>query len=75
MLSASEDMKIQCSESTFDLLSKSESFYFSMNKRRDGDSVGVQIKGKGVMLTWWLNAAYPNVRRSSQTDSVSYSGG
>ena len=74
MQSTSQDMKIQCSESTFDLLSNSELFYYSLNKRRDGDSVGVQCKGKGVMLTWWLNAAYPHVRRSSNTEIVSYSG-
>ena len=73
MQSTSQDMKIQCSESTFRLLSNSQLHKYSFIERRDGDSFGVQCKGKGVMLTWWLNCVYPLVRHSATTDTVSHS--
>lgn len=40
-------MKIQCSDSTYQLLRKHKDFILECRG-------GVEVKGKGSMMTWWL---------------------
>lgn len=51
MESTSKKMYIQCAEITSHLLGDAPSMSFDLTKRREGDIVGVDIKGKGHQIT------------------------
>ena len=51
MESTSKKMKVQCAELTYRLLTDAPGVDFEMNKRVEGDMIGVKIKGKGHHTT------------------------
>jgi class 3 adenylate cyclase len=51
MESTSVKMKVQVAEITYRLLQDSPNMTFDLQKRRDGDTVGVEVKGKGHQIT------------------------
>ena len=56
----SEKMKLQCSEVTYRLLRDAPGMKFVFTKRVDKEgNVGVDIKGRGNHVTWWLEKASP----------------
>ena len=63
MESTSSKMKIQCSDMTYRLLCNAEKFDFDLEKRIDASSgkAGVHAKGKGQVVTWWINSASPRI--------------
>jgi len=55
MESTSQEMKIQCSDLTYQLLLNAPDYNFICEERRCGGSdLGVFIKGKGQTHTWWI---------------------
>eukprot|EP00547_Thalassionema_nitzschioides_P004329 CAMPEP_0194221944 /NCGR_PEP_ID=MMETSP0156-20130528/31678_1 /TAXON_ID=33649 /ORGANISM="Thalassionema nitzschioides, Strain L26-B" /LENGTH=1383 /DNA_ID=CAMNT_0038952517 /DNA_START=78 /DNA_END=4226 /DNA_ORIENTATION=+ len=52
MESTGKSMKIQCSKTTFDLLSASSSCEYDLEKRSEDGNSGITVKGKGLMQTW-----------------------
>mmetsp|Transcript_31445 Transcript_31445/g.71953 ORF Transcript_31445/g.71953 Transcript_31445/m.71953 type:complete len:138 (-) Transcript_31445:95-508(-) len=56
MESSSEPMRIQCTDVTYCLLSNSESYNFKMCQRKRKSGLGIHIKGKGRMQTYWINS-------------------
>eukprot|EP00984_Skeletonema_dohrnii_P000700 scaffold211_cov83-Skeletonema_dohrnii-CCMP3373.AAC.6 len=59
MESTSKKMKIQVSEMTYRLLLDCVNLKFVMTKRMEGGIAGVEIKGKGQQLTFWIEKASP----------------
>ena len=56
----SKKMKLQVSEVTYRLLRDAPGMQFVLKQRVDKDgTAGVEIKGKGNQLTWWLEKASP----------------
>lgn len=51
MESTSIKMRIQISELTYRLLQDSPNTTFELEKRRDGDKIGIEVKGKGHQIT------------------------
>jgi len=64
MESTGKKMKIQCNDMTQRLLQDAPTKIFSFEERRDGDEVGVFVKGKGRVHTWWVNGAKQRKRDS-----------
>jgi hypothetical protein len=58
MESTSVKMRIQVSELTYRLLQDSPNTTFELKKRREGDKVGIEVKGKGHQITYWVNNAH-----------------
>lgn len=54
MESTSKKMKVQCAEITYRLLMDAPGADFVTTKRMEGDVAGVQIKGKGHHITYWI---------------------
>jgi len=54
---SSRTMKIQCSDLTFRLLSDAPNHFFDLEERSEDGIIGVEVKGKGLMNTWWINGA------------------
>ena len=59
MESTSIKMKIQCSDTTYRLLTDAEDHEFDLEKRIENGVSGVHAKGKGQVSTWWINSATP----------------
>jgi len=59
MESTSKKMRIQCAEITFRLLQDAPNMNFGLKKRMEGDVAGVQIKGKGHHITYWIEKSTP----------------
>ena len=59
MESTSKKMKIQCADITYRLLRDAPNMSFDLKKRMEGDIAGVQIKGKGHQITFWIEKAGP----------------
>jgi class 3 adenylate cyclase len=59
MESTSKKMKIQVSEMTYRLLNDCINLKFVMTKRMEGGIAGVEIKGKGQQVTYWIEKAGP----------------
>mmetsp|Transcript_304 Transcript_304/g.582 ORF Transcript_304/g.582 Transcript_304/m.582 type:complete len:781 (-) Transcript_304:106-2448(-) len=59
MESTSKKMKIQVSEMTYRLLLDCVNLKFVMTKRMEGGIAGVEIKGKGQQITFWIEKASP----------------
>ena len=51
MESTSKKMRIQCADITCRLLQDAPSMSFNLKKRTEGDIVGVDVKGKGHLIT------------------------
>lgn len=58
MESTSLKMRIQVSELTYRLLQDSPDTTFDLEKRIEGGKVGIEVKGKGHQVTYWVNNAY-----------------
>jgi atrial natriuretic peptide receptor A len=54
MESTSTKMRIQCSDLTARLLENAPTKSFTLVQRQEGNTMGVEIKGKGLMQTWWI---------------------
>lgn len=52
MESTSVKMKIQIAELTYRLLQDSPNMMFVLEKRKEGDNVGIEVKGKGHQITY-----------------------
>jgi len=52
---SSRTMKIQCSDATFGLLNDAPNHFFDIEERREDGIIGVEVKGRGIMNTWWIN--------------------
>jgi len=57
MESTSKKMKIQCAEITYRLLMDGPNMNFTLTKRMEGGIAGVDIKGKGHQITYWIEKA------------------
>jgi len=57
MESTSRTMRIQCSDLTFRLLNDAPHYVFNVEQRRDNGIIGVEMKGKGHVNSWWINGA------------------
>ena len=57
MESTSKKMRIQCAEITYRLLMDSPKMNFTLTKRMEGGIAGVDIKGKGHQITYWIEKA------------------
>jgi class 3 adenylate cyclase len=64
MESTSVKMKIQCAELTYHLLMKAPNFTFTCHERREGQERGIEVKGKGRLVTYWIEGASPGARAS-----------
>lgn len=69
MESTSKSLQIQCAEITFRLLLDAPNMNFELPKRVEGDIVGVNIKGKGHQVTYWIEKA--SLRQKSDRMIVS----
>lgn len=58
MESTSVKMRVKVSELTYCLLQDSPNTMFELEKRREGDKVGIEVKGKGHQITYWVNNAH-----------------
>lgn len=54
MESTSKKMRIQCADITYRLLMDAPNMDFQLIKRMEGDVAGVQVKGKGHVITYWV---------------------
>jgi hypothetical protein len=54
MESTSQPMKIQCPHQTYNLLRNSAEFIFDLEEREEKGELGVYVKGKGQIVTYWL---------------------
>ena len=70
MESTSVKMRIQCSSLTYRLLRDAPTKTFEMEERREGKSIGVEVKGKGRQNTFWINSAS---KRVPFTEDASFS--
>ena len=70
MESTSSQMKIQCSDLTSRLLRDAPKHHFELQERREGNTVGVQVKGKGMIHTWWIKKA--SVRTSIPKEELGW---
>lgn len=61
MESTSVKMRIQCSSLICRLLCDAPNKMFEMEERREGKSIGVEVKGKGRQNTFWINSASKRV--------------
>lgn len=52
MESTSIRMKIQVSELTYRLLQDSPNMIFDLDQRREGENIGIEVKGKGHQITY-----------------------
>ena len=52
MESTSIRMKIQVSELTYRLLQDSPNVSFELDQRREGEQIGIEVKGKGHQITY-----------------------
>jgi len=60
MESTSNEMKIQCSDLTHQMLLNAPDYSFICEERRsEGSDPGVFVKGKGQTHTWWVLGAKP----------------
>jgi len=59
MESTSKKMQIQCAEITYRLLQDAPSMNFALTKRMEDGIAGVQIKGKGHQITYWIEKSSP----------------
>jgi atrial natriuretic peptide receptor A len=57
MESTSIRMKIQVSELTYRLLQDSPNMIFELDQRREGENIGIEVKGKGHQITYWVKKA------------------
>jgi len=57
MESTSKKMRIQCAEITYRLLMDAPNMNFTLTKRMEGGIAGVDIKGKGHQITYWIEKA------------------
>lgn len=55
MESTSQPMKIQCPHQTYNLLQNSAEFNFDLEEREEKGELGVFVKGKGQIVTYWLS--------------------
>ena len=70
MESTSVKMRIQCSSLICRLLCDAPNKMFEMEERREGKSIGVEVKGKGRQNTFWINSAS---KRVPFTEDASFS--
>lgn len=56
MESNSKKMKIQCADFTHHLLKDAPDFNFDLKKRVENGVSGINVKGKGITQTWWINS-------------------
>ena len=54
MESTSKRGRIQASDLTKHLLRDAPNHHFLCEERREGNQVGVEVKGKGLTHTWWI---------------------
>ncbi len=66
MESNSIKMKIQCSDFTYRLLQDSPDFIFHLEQREENGVKGIDVKGKGMTQTWWINGVKGIIRSQSQ---------
>ena len=72
MESTSVKMKIQCAELTYHLLMKAPHFTFECQERREGAERGIEVKGKGRLVTYWIHKATAGARaRQPETNELS----
>ena len=72
MESTSATMKIQCAELTYHLLMNAPHFTFECEERREGNVRGIEIKGKGRLVTYWIQNAVAGPRaRQPETNELS----
>ena len=72
MESTSVKMKIQCAELTYHLLMNAPHFTFECEERREGVERGIEIKGKGRLVTYWIQNAVAGARaRQPETNELS----
>uniref|UniRef100_A0A7S1FMU1 Phosphodiesterase n=1 Tax=Corethron hystrix TaxID=216773 RepID=A0A7S1FMU1_9STRA len=57
MESTSKKSKVQCSETTYRLLRDAQNYVFDLESRIENGVHGIQVKGKGLQSTWWVNDA------------------
>jgi len=57
MESTSKTMRLQVAPITYRLLLDAPKYHFECEERREGNQLGVEVKGKGRQLTWWVNSA------------------
>mmetsp|Transcript_1825 Transcript_1825/g.4566 ORF Transcript_1825/g.4566 Transcript_1825/m.4566 type:complete len:1245 (+) Transcript_1825:180-3914(+) len=57
MESTSKKMRIQCADITYRLLMDSPNKDFKLIKRMEGDVAGIQVKGKGHVITYWVEGS------------------
>ena len=57
MESTSKELKIQCTDLTYQLLQNAPDFNFKFEERREGSGSGIFVKGKGLTHTWWVLGA------------------
>ena len=75
MESTSAAMRIQCNETTYRLLKYSDRLTFDLRKRVDSDGVeGVHAKGKGQVLTWFINGSLPRPEKAPSALKSKHSG-
>ncbi|KAL9189326.1 hypothetical protein ACHAXT_011816, partial [Thalassiosira profunda] len=70
MESTSKKMKIQAAEITYRLLRDAPNMNFELTKRMEGEVAGVEIKGKGHQITYWIEDSSP--RSPSGNDMETY---
>jgi class 3 adenylate cyclase len=65
MESTSTKMKIQCCPVTHQMLVRAPTHVFSLRERTDTETgqKGIQVKGKGLVYTWWIRSAKPRTRQ------------
>lgn len=68
MESTSVKMRIQCSSLTYRLLRDAPNKTFEMEERREGKSIGVEVKGKGRQNTFWIKSASKRVPFTEEDD-------
>ena len=73
MESTSKRGRIQCSDLTKHLLREAPNHHFMCEERREGNQIGVEVKGKGMTHTWWVRKS--KERKSSDNKSTWHNSG
>eukprot|EP00804_Cyclotella_cryptica_P029732 CCRYP_015206-RA/>CCRYP_015206-RA protein AED:0.12 eAED:0.12 QI:301/0.92/0.93/1/0.85/0.8/15/353/1031 len=69
MESTSVKMKIQVAELTYRLLQDSPNMLFDLERRKEGECFGIEVKGKGHQTTYWVKKAYKRVTLNKPIDA------
>ena len=60
-------MKIQCNTLCQTFLLNSKNFTFDLEERMEGGEKGIEVKGKGRIVTYWLHGVKPGVQSTSDS--------